>query len=513
MGAPDKKADTDAAPASHQLRAKWAEWQRSLDRYATWLAPRLPFAIAAFFAIQVVIRVLLSGNLEVDEAQFVGATGFALGFGNSHPPLYHWLVTAVLWVSGGAWVVSMSVVKNALLAGHFILAWDLLRRLKAAPMVGLMAAAALAFLPQIIWQGQVTLAHSVAVGFATLATLHAAAIWLRRPRLSTALWLGVAIAIGVLSKYNYLLFIAAFAAAAWTLPAIRMRLDWRTGWLVAAVATILILPHLVWALAHFDLTTARVEKLYSERNQIIGFDVPLLGIDGLASLALALLAWGAPLALVWGWLAWKTKPAEPPQVTDAWDFTDDYAKLCGRAAWIAAAALALIVLLGDMHKVHERYLTPLLLPAVVWLALSYPLDRRPMARGVLTGLATALFLASVVAIPATVAFGPSRLAYPYAAIADEIAGTEVVPSDVLAHRQHLAANVALRLPVGAVWSGESDRRVIVLWPRGERPPAFLIDRLGDDYAPAGDIAVHTHAYSNWSGRSVTVRSQVFERVR
>ena len=74
-------------------------------------------------------------------------------------------------------MASVSLVKNLFLAGTFIVAWDLLRRLKANPMAGLMAAAGLALLPQVIWQGQVTLAHSVAAGFAAVDSA-GAAVWL-----------------------------------------------------------------------------------------------------------------------------------------------------------------------------------------------------------------------------------------------------------------------------------------------------------------------------------------------
>ena len=464
-----------------------------------------------FFAVQVLIRLIMSGNLEVDEAQFVGATGFRLGFGNSHPPLYNWLITLVYIATGGSWVASVSLVKNLFLAGTFIVAWDLLRRLKANPMAGLMAAAGLALLPQVIWQGQVTLAHSVAAGFATLATLHAAWLWLMRRSARTAVWLGVAVAVGVLSKYNYLLFLGAFVLAAATLPDIRMRLDRRTGWLAAAVALVLVAPHAVWAVTHLDVTVERMNKLYSERNPVVGFDLPVVGVDGLVSLGLALLAWGAPLALVWAALARWTKPLMVIPDTETWDFSRAFAALCGRAALIGLVALAVIVFAGDMHKVHERYLTPLLLPGVVWLALRFPLEDRPAGRGILAALASVLFVASMIAIPAVVAFGPSRLAYPYADIADDLAETDVVPTDILANRQDLAANVALLMPDGRIWSGPSDRRVIVLWRRGELPPPFLVDRLGEGYAADGTVRTLTHAYRNWSGKRDTLHSQVFVR--
>lgn len=496
------------------LRAIPEAWQPRLDAFAEWLAPRLPAVVLAFFAAQAVIRMVLSGNLEVDEAQFVGSTGFELGFPGSHPPLYNWLITLAYDGTGGSWVAAAALVKNALLAGHFILAWDLLRRLKADPMAGLMAAAALALLPQVIWQGQVTLAHSVAVGFATLATLHATALWLTRRSVAAALWLGVAVAIGTLSKYNFLLFLGVLGLALASLAPLRPRLDRRTAVLAAATALALILPHAIWALANFGETSARVAKLYSERNQVVGFDLPVLGIDGLASLGLAVLAWGAPLAVVWGLLYWGSHRTDPGAggTATGWEFSADFARLCGRTALFGVGALALVVLLADMHKVHERYLTPLLMPAVIWLALRFPLEKASPARGLMAGLAAVLFLASMIAIPATVAFGPSRLAYPYPAIADAIAGTDVVPLDIAASRQDLAANVALLLPDGRQWQGASDRPVVVIWRRGPHPPSAIVAALGEDYRRSGETETETFAYDNWSGREQTLNWQVFQPV-
>ena len=56
------------------------------------IAQIVPFAILIYFAIQMVLRLAISENLEMDEAEIAGHGMFALGYGNSNPPLYDWIV-------------------------------------------------------------------------------------------------------------------------------------------------------------------------------------------------------------------------------------------------------------------------------------------------------------------------------------------------------------------------------------------------------------------------------------
>src|SRR5262245_17715652 len=58
---------------------------RRLEEIADWT----PLFILVYFVAQFIIRISLSANLETDEAQFVGQTYLALGYNNSHPPLYN----------------------------------------------------------------------------------------------------------------------------------------------------------------------------------------------------------------------------------------------------------------------------------------------------------------------------------------------------------------------------------------------------------------------------------------
>ena len=93
---------------------------QQLERLARWT----PLFILGYFTAQFLIRVGFSANLEIDESQFVGQTHLALGYGDSHPPLYNWLITGALALTGGYWPAAVALVKNFLLAGTYLLAFD-----------------------------------------------------------------------------------------------------------------------------------------------------------------------------------------------------------------------------------------------------------------------------------------------------------------------------------------------------------------------------------------------------
>ena len=98
--------------AEHTARAARALDVETIARRTVWI-------ILAYFAAQLAIRVGLSGNLETDEAQFVGHTHFALGYGNSHPPLVELAGRAAR--SGHRKLAgAVAIVKTAFLAGTYL---------------------------------------------------------------------------------------------------------------------------------------------------------------------------------------------------------------------------------------------------------------------------------------------------------------------------------------------------------------------------------------------------------
>ena len=474
----------------------------TIARYSVWI-------IIAYFAALLAIRLGFSGSLETDEAQFVGHTHLALGYGNSHPPVYNWLVAGALWLTG-SWAAAVAIVKTAFLVGTYLCIYDAGRRISGHQLTGLIAAASLLFLPQVVWKSQVTLAHTVMVMFGVAATLHAVMLIRERGSLGNFLWLGVAVAAGAFAKYNYFLALAAIVLAAWSVREVRDKLFVpRLLWPVALV-TVLYLPHVVWAVAHLSETTERMARLAREHPLYSVVDVPVLGIDGLLAMGQATLAWAGPLVAVW-FIVWRLTPAEAPSALDAGRAIA--ARFFARVTLISVGLFGLVILLADLHSVDERYMTPLLMAVPLWLAAAWPLELRGRAPVHFLRTAGVLVLLMFTAYPAWLLFGKEQLAYPYPRFAAEMRDQIDGPVAVLAGRQRPAANFVIRLEGARIWSvgGDAPQALLVWRGHSEEAPGGLVAQLGPAYAPDGPARRLTAPYANLSGATMRLSYQLFQR--
>jgi 4-amino-4-deoxy-L-arabinose transferase-like glycosyltransferase len=479
-----------------------------LERLARWT----PLLILAYFAAQFLIRIAFSANLETDEAQFVGHTAFALGYGNSHPPLYNWMVAAALWLTGGYWPAALALVKNLLLAGTYLLAFDIGRREALRALPGLLIAASFLLIPQIVWKSQVTLAHSVLVMFAVVAILHAVVCIVERGDAPSFAWLGLAAAIGAMAKYNLFLMLLAVLIAAFTVPAIRARLFTARLGLSALVLALLTAPHFLWAARNLGSTTERMAKLEREDPLLVAIDLPGIGIDGAIDLAVALITWIGPLAAAW--FAIRALSREPDPASQAGEEkARAFAQLFGRTALIGFGIFAAIVLVLDMHSVRERYLTPLLMPLPFWLVFAWPLHGKPRAATGFLAIGGTVAVLMVTAWPLWIAFGREQLAYPYAAFAKAVDEAVSGPFAVTAHQDKFAANIAIRVEGGQMWEeGARPEQLVVVWDaKSASIPRKLAARIGEGYEPRGDVMAMSFPYDNLSGQTARLNAQLYAR--
>ncbi len=495
-------ARPDGAPTSRAAGSGGGRGglETAVDRAAA-LAPWLVLIyVAGFFFF----RVSLSPFLEIDEAQFVGQVDFRLVYENSHPPLYNWLLRIVLELTRWNWPVSTALVKYGLLLGFYLLAWDAARRL-AGPRAALLAVAAVAFLPQIVWQSTHTLAHSVMVMTGSVALVHAAALLYKRQTLWRAVWFGGALALGTLAKYNFALFALPFLIAMAASRPVAQRVYSRLSLISLGVFLAAATPTLVAAALDLDASTERLEKLYDPNSPLAWLDLPGVGVDGFVSLLIAALAWAGPLAAVWASARfYDRKTAEPAAGAE-----HPLIAPIGWATLGAVGAFATVVLAADMQQVHERYLTPLLAAGPIWLACRLPLAAS--ARAVLP-LAAVAFLAAPVGVYAMVQTQKHRYALPYPTVAAQIRLAEATPVPILARRHSDVANLTLALS----WPGAASPRyatagdrILLVWrgrrdvPEGLAPP---------DFGPAGPIAAVRAAYLNARTDDVVFSFQAFERL-
>lgn len=217
-------------------------------------------AAAVYFALRVIVRPLLSDTPEIDEGeQLLQSQSWQWGYG-PQPPLYSWLQMLLFDVFGRN-IFALALLKNLLLFATCALACAAGRTLSGSRRTGVAALLLLCFVPQFIWYSQNDLTHSVLAQFCTAALLLVILRLLRQKSTAGYLLVGVIMAAGVLSKYNFLVLLLAVLGALLSWPAGRRLLcDWRTG-LSIFIPLLLVAPHLDWVRHHPDLAFSKVGNL------------------------------------------------------------------------------------------------------------------------------------------------------------------------------------------------------------------------------------------------------------
>lgn len=301
-----------------------------------------------YFGAHIVARTLVSDALELDEAeQALWTQQLAAGYG-TQPPLYTWLQWAVFQVAGVS-VLSLSLLKNTLLASTYAFVWLAARRLMAPPLA-LLAAASMLLIPQIGWESQRDLTHSVLATAVAAATLYVVVRLIEKPRPLLYVVLGLCAALGLLSKYSFAVYLAALGLAVLLSRDTRPML--RSPWLIAAalLALVVLAPHALWLLDNWQLASARtLEKLDAAPGMAGGV------VRGLSSLLGATLATLAALALafaaIFGRAAWAPAAASP------------HCRLWGRYLGLLALLMIALVVVGGATHFKGRWLQPLLFMA------------------------------------------------------------------------------------------------------------------------------------------------------
>ena len=315
-----------------------------------WRSPL--FWLLAWALASTASRVLLSQALMWDQAeQTVWSQQLAWGYG-PQPPLYTWLQWAVNGVLGPT-VLALALVKKTLMVLTFVFMFLAARQLMPAPAAWL-AALGMWWLPGMGWQALRDLTHTVLLTCLVAATWWLLLRQLRRPSPGGFAALGLALGLGVLSKYSYVLFAGAALVAALSLPQPRRALLSRGWWLAPLIAALLVAPHALWVLQHWQeassSTLAKLRPAYEAtgwRGMLAGLG-DLLTMLGLAALPWALMAWWA-----FGRRAWRT-PAPSADTTPPWAVP-----LLLRYLGLIACGLLAMVVLGNVSNFDGRWIHPL----------------------------------------------------------------------------------------------------------------------------------------------------------
>jgi 4-amino-4-deoxy-L-arabinose transferase-like glycosyltransferase len=319
---------------------------------------RVLWLIAAYYVVAILVRVLRSEGLQNDEAEQLFQSQFLLlGYGRQ-PPFYNWLQYGVVHLIGPS-VLAVSLVKNGLLSLTCLFYGLAARQISergqvpAAAMLGILA------LPVVTILAQRDLSHAVATLFATSFFLYALLGALTRPALWRYALTGVAIGIGTISKYNFVVLPIAALIAILPEPDLRRRLfDLR---LVAtiAIAALICLPHALWVLSNFQTATAgTVNAMRDDASGNLVTD-RLNGILELVSSAFT----GGIVLVIFLLIAFGRSLADSRKVGTVWT------RVTGLMFLVSLAIIGLIAIGMGATTISGKWLSPFLLILPLYLCL------------------------------------------------------------------------------------------------------------------------------------------------
>jgi 4-amino-4-deoxy-L-arabinose transferase-like glycosyltransferase len=408
----------------------------SSERHAILLA-----AIAIYFIVNFLARMALPVNLELDEAEQSYFSQWLMAGYSSQPPLYNWLQYATVQLFGLS-LASLSASKNLILFSAYVFYFLAAREVMRDRQMAVVAVLGLLTIPQVVFEAQRDLSHTVATIFTASLFLYAFLRTVRRPSISSFLLLGFATGVGVIAKYNFVLlpaaaFLAILSDARW-----RLRLfDWRLL-LAGGVAIVIVAPHALWLVDHISAASAHTMRKLTGS----GGAPALAMLNGLGSLALASLGFGGLTLALFA----LTHREKLPAIIRA---RSDWTRLTGRILIFALGLIVLMILFGGVEKVRDRWLTPILILLPLYLALK--IDAAAPNLQLELRRIWAIAIALMVLIP-TLLLGRVATAsltglyqypnYPFASMAEEVRSQVTsAPTLVVTLDTHMAGNLRLHL--------------------------------------------------------------------
>ncbi len=412
--------------------------------------------LAAYAIGHAALRVWISPILNIDDArEAIFSQTLAWGYQPRQPPLYTWLVWATVHLAGVS-VASLTGLKYAVLAVAYAFLYLTARRILVEPGLAPLAAFSLLLLLPVGWFVHDDLTQSVAVLAAAAATVYALIRVEAAPTPGRYAWLGLALALGTLSKLTYLVFGAALGVAALTVAPYRRRLLDPRGIVTLLVAAALLLPYALWLASYPDDLARFAQQAGPGGARSFAAGV----LDGLGAVLRAFAYYAAPLGLLFLALfpeIYRGRPRAAGRESPA-------GLLVERTLLAGLGLLGGGALLNLLGQLKFRWAIPLffLLP----LYACWRLDRlgidgaRRRRLGVYAGilaLTEGLMVAGIllqIHIGAHVGL-PARLNTPYDAVAGAIAADGFRRGTIVAGPGPLGGNLRLAFPDSRVASLET----------------------------------------------------------
>jgi 4-amino-4-deoxy-L-arabinose transferase-like glycosyltransferase len=200
--------------------------------------------IALYCLAYAAMRLLISHSMELSEAeQYLDASVFSFGY-RQQAPLYSWIVRAAASLFGMN-VVTITAVKYSLLFMFYFFLFLLARNFWDSKKSLLVTASMLLF-PTFSYEVHRDLTHTILVSLIAVIICFLYIRMLREAKTGYYLLAGILAGMGMLSKYNFIFFLAAFLLAILSCREGRGVVFDKKIFLSILCASLVFLPHFIW---------------------------------------------------------------------------------------------------------------------------------------------------------------------------------------------------------------------------------------------------------------------------
>ena len=295
----------------------------------------------------------LKTALELEDAeQAYYSQWWRLGY-DDQPPFYTWLQKIFIMLFGVS-KLSFALLRGTLFAAVLLALANFTKRLGIAPHKQSVFLFFVTLMPVFVDLAFRRLSHTVLMSLMVVLSLIVLDKLIKKRNYLNYVLLGLCLGFGLLSKYNYALFLVALLSLVFFDIAIRKAFLDRRITITILICVLLNIPHLFWLFSETNLL--EIELSLTEKISKKSSDIPF--VSALFTILKAYFKLILPLLIVMSILFVTKRARINKKVIKEWFF---------KLFLLQTALIFLMTIFFDVQKVEVRWLLPIYLPYIILL--------------------------------------------------------------------------------------------------------------------------------------------------
>ena len=357
------------------------------------------FWLFIYLFVHLSVRILFSQTLQVDDAEQIRhAQELLLGYPIPQPPMYSWLSWGSFRLFGSG-LFALTLIKYILITLTFWLTWLVSGQLFQHLQTRYIAIFSYLLMPSFAWHMHQGFTHTILLGFGIILSLHALLSLKENNSIKNYLYFGLALGIGLMAKYSFLLFIIPLLISAISIASFRKIIINQKTLLSIGVLIIVVGPHAYWLTQHYQEVFLSIDQKLKATSDNLLVD----RIKSVWQFAGAAIAFVVPFSLIFIINSWRKIFNIDKQASK-----DDSSLLLNRFYLIILASVILLAIFVSMPHFKVRWFHPLMMIFPLWM-LTRVERKTPLPKSIMRWFAsiTIIFTVLIVSIRiAQVTIGP-----------------------------------------------------------------------------------------------------------